>query len=103
MLLQDPVENWRKRFEAIPMALDQVVTKKLNKDYPPDVRLVIYVNLGCYGAYLNEGLPILRSGTFPAKDKFKVVFVMWEGKLYKFWEDGQSVSGEWQYTRMEDF
>ena len=31
----DPVENWRRRFEAIPAALNRVVTKKMAKDYPP--------------------------------------------------------------------
>jgi hypothetical protein len=93
-LQPDPVENWRKRFEAIPAALDCVVAKKLGKQYPPSVGLVIYVNLGCYGAYVDEGLPILRQGTAPAKDKFKLVLVMWEGILYKFWENGESCTRE---------
>jgi hypothetical protein len=74
----DPVENWRKRFEAIPAALNRVITKKLTKDYQSDVSLAIYVNLGCYGAYVSEGVPILCEGTCPAKDKFKRVFVLWE-------------------------
>lgn len=85
----DPVEQWRERFEAIPAALDRVVTKKIEKRYPPGVGLVIYVNLGCYGAYLDEGLPILQNGTAPAKDKFSVVLVIWEGAVYKLlggWE-----------------
>jgi hypothetical protein len=102
-LHQDAVEDWRKRFEAIRPALDRVVSKKLKKDYPPDVRLVIYVNLSCYGAYLDEGLPILRSGTSAAKDKFKIVFVMWEGTLYKMWECGQPAAGKWSYTLADDF
>jgi hypothetical protein len=80
-----------------------VITKKLTKDYQPDVSLVIYVNLGCYGAYLSEGMPILREGTSPAKHKFKTVFVLWEGNLYKFWEDGKGVFENWQYARLDDF
>lgn len=99
----DPVEEWRKRFEAIPSALDRVVTKKLGKNYPPDVGLVVYVNLGCYGAYVEEGIPILRGGTAPAKDKFKVVLVMWEGTLYKFWEDGRPASDRWAYAHTNEF
>jgi hypothetical protein len=99
----DPVENWRKRFEAIPAALDRVIAKKLAKDYQPDVRLVVYVNLGCYGAYLDEGLPILRAGTSIAKDKFKAVFVMWEGSLYKLWEDGTSAFAQCRYSQPDDF
>jgi hypothetical protein len=99
----DPVENWRERFEAIPAALDRVVAKKLNKSYSPQVNLAIYVNLGCYGAYVKEGLPILRDHTAPARTKFKRVFVLWEGCLYKFWEDGKSKFEKRQYIRLEDF
>ncbi|MDA9405229.1 hypothetical protein XH79_41725 [Bradyrhizobium sp. CCBAU 45389] len=75
-LSPDPVEKWRERFEAIPAALDQVVTKKIGKDYPPGVGLMIYVNLGCYSAFLDEGFPILQTGTAKAKDTFRSVFVM---------------------------
>jgi hypothetical protein len=99
----DPVENWRIRFEAIPAALDRVVAKKVKKDYPPEVNLAIYVNLGCYGAYLEEGLPILRNHTAAARTKFKRVFVLWEGYLYKFWEEGKPRFEKWQYIRSEDF
>jgi hypothetical protein len=99
----DSVENWRKRFEAIPAALDRVVAKKLGKKYLPGVSLVIYLNLGCYGAYVDEGLPILRQGTAPAKERFKVVFVMWEGILYKFWENGEDVFETWQFAPADDF
>jgi hypothetical protein len=99
----DPVEAWRERFEAIPAALDRVVAKKLKKDYPPDVNLAIYVNLGCYGAYVKEGLPIIRNHTALAKTKFKRVFVLWEGCLYKFWDEGQFRFQKWQYVRPEDF
>jgi len=99
----DPVENWRKRFDAIPTALNRVITKKLTKDYQSDVSLVIYVNLGCYGAYVSEGVPILCEGASLAKDKFKRVFVFWEGNFYKFWEDGKDVFEKWQYARLDDF
>lgn len=102
-LTPDPAEKWRERFEAIPAALDRVVTKKIGKDYPPGVGLMIYVNLGCYGAFLDEGFPILQSGTAKAKDKFRIVFVMWEGTLYKLWEYGRPASSQWQYSRMDDF
>jgi hypothetical protein len=102
-LQPDPVEKWRKRFEAIAPALDRVVTKKLAKEYAPGVALVVYVNLGCYGAYLDEGIPILRRGTSLAKEKFKSVFAMWEGTLYKFWEDGLPAADQWQFATLDDF
>jgi hypothetical protein len=99
----DPVEAWRERFEAIPTALDRVVAKKLTKDYPPEVNLAIYINLGCYGAYVKEGLPIIRDHTAPARNKFKCVFVLWEGCLYKFWEEGEFRFEKWQYVHPGDF
>jgi hypothetical protein len=99
----DPVENWRKRFEAIPSALDRVVAKKIEKDYAPEVNLVIYLNLGCYGAYVEEGLPIIQDRTEAARNKFKSVYVLWEGELYKFWENGSSVFEKWTYVSIEDF
>ena len=102
-LQMDPVENWRKRFDAIPAALDRVIMKKIQKEYSPDVRLAIYVNLGCYGAYIDEGVPILRDRTERAKSKFKSVFVMWEGTLYKFWDNGCAAHETWQYNRPSDF
>lgn len=102
-LQQDPVEAWRNRFEAIPAALDRVVSKKLSKEYPPETNLVIYLNLGCYGAYVQEGLPILRHHTAPAAAKFRRVFVLWEGYLYRFWEEGQYRFEKWQYAQLEDF
>ena len=102
-LQQDPVENWRKRFEAIPGAMDRVITKKMTKEYQPEVSLVIYVNLGCYGAYVEQGLPILRDASAPAKDRFKNIFVLWEGSLYKFWEDGKYAFERQQYARLDDF
>ncbi len=98
----DPVEEWQKRFNAIPAALDRVVSKKLRKDYPPGTALVVYVNLACYGAYQKEGIPILQTGTAAAKDKFSAVFAMWEGVLYKFWENGAAVSEQWPYARLDD-
>jgi hypothetical protein len=102
-LRPDPVENWRRRFEAIPEALDRVVAKKLKKDYLPEVNLAIYVNLGCYGAYIREGLPIIRDHTAPARTKFKRIFVLWEGCLYKFWEDGKYQFEKRQAAPPEDF
>ncbi|KYG99833.1 hypothetical protein [Bradyrhizobium sp. DOA1] len=98
----DPVESWRARFEAIPAAIDRVIAKKLEKNYSPEINLAIYVNLGCYGTYVEEGLPILRNRTAPAGTKFKRVFVLWEGCLYELWEDGKPKFENWSYTHPED-
>jgi hypothetical protein len=93
---EDPVEDWRKRFDAIGPSVGAVVAKKLQKTYDPEVRLLIYVNLGCYGAYLTEGAQVLRAATEPAKHRFKEVFAYWEGNLYLFWQNGGPAFRLWK-------
>jgi len=65
--------------------------------------LAIYVNLGCYGAYLEEGMSVLRDHTAPARMKFNRVYVLWEGRLYKFWEQGENRYERWRYDCLSDF
>ena len=99
----DPVEDWRKRFDAIPSAVRRVVSKKLLKGYPESVSLAVYVNLGCYGAYVQEGLPILQRETSIAKSAFREVFVYWKGVLYSFWKSGRPNFEKWPAVRTSDF
>ena len=83
-------------------ALDRVISKKLTKDYPPQTDLAINVNLGCYGAYLEEGLPIFRDHTASARFKFNRVHILWEGSLHRFWEQGEYRYERRHYDRRED-
>jgi hypothetical protein len=98
----DPVEAWRERFEAIRPAVTAVIVKKTKKLYAADTQLVIYVNLGCYGAYLDEGIEVLRNATEPAKDHFREVFTYWEGNLYRFWTLGKSDFRSWTPNSLEE-
>ena len=85
----DPVEDWRIRFEAIAPSLKDRIEKKIrNKNYDAKTSLVVYVNLGCYGAYMDEGITILREETGRAKNSFQEVFAYWEGALFRFWQHG---------------
>lgn len=80
-----------------------VVGKKLSKKYDTTTNLIIYVNLGCYGAYVDEGVPILREQTRAAKDAFQEIFVLWEGIVYSFWKAGHSNSEKWNVATLDDF
>lgn len=80
-----------------------VVGKKLSKKYDTATNLIIYVNLGCYGAYVDEGVPILREQTRAAKDAFQEIFVLWEGIVYSFWKAGHSNSEKWNVATLDDF
>jgi hypothetical protein len=101
-LEEDAVEDWRKRFEAIPDSLKAVIEKKLEKQYSADISLVVYLNLGSFGVYRNEGLPILRDCTLAAKDAFKEIMVFWEGTLFRFWKDGRYSFAKWESARLND-
>jgi hypothetical protein len=91
----DPASEWRRRFDAIPAALETVIRKKIKKKYEPSISLVVFVNLGCYRAYVDEGIPVLRAGTSPAKGAFREVFAIWEGFLFSCWKDGQENTERW--------
>ena len=47
--LDDPVEDWIARADAIPEALETAIRKKVAKRYGSGVWLVVYLNLGEYG------------------------------------------------------
>lgn len=98
----DPVEAWRRRFEAIYPAVTGVVQKKIKKPYTIDTHLVIYVNLGCYGAYRDEGIEVLRHATESAKDHFREVLTYWEGNLYRFWKGGKDEFQAWTPHSLDD-
>lgn len=95
----DTVEHCRDRFEAIPAALERVVSKKVAKGYQSGVSLAIYLNLNCYGAYVNEGLPIIANATAPASQQFKNIFVIWERSLYRLWQSGERAVAQWDTAR----
>jgi hypothetical protein len=99
----DPASEWRKRFEIIPAAVETAVSKKLGKHalYPAGTNLIVLVNLGCYRAYLREGIPLLYRHTSLAKNAFKGVYVLWEGSLYHCWDDGRPADRFWS-TRDEE-
>lgn len=94
---EDRVEEWRRRFEAIEPAVTAVVAKKIAKKYDANTRLLIYVNLGCYGAYLDEGVTVLAEATSSAKDTFSEVLALWEGNLYSFWSAGKYALQIWKH------
>jgi hypothetical protein len=103
LIEDDPDEDWRNRFEAIPVALDKVISKKLAKKYSGNASLIVYVNIDCFGAYLTEGVPMLYYGTCAAKDKFSEVLALWEGRLFGLWKNGRQNRQVWNTARVSDF
>lgn len=85
----DPEADWRKRRDAIPVALDRAVVAKLAKGYPRGVAaLVIYLNLGTYDEWREEIEPEIVAHTERALTCFSSVWVLWSARLYKCWPGG---------------
>lgn len=82
-LRHDPGEKWKERRDAIPSAVAAAVQRKIWKVYPPDTSLLIYVNLGTYGLWRDEIEKEIRENASLAQAKFKSVWAIWSGRLYR--------------------
>lgn len=47
----DPVEEWDRRLDELPKALDRVIGKKAGNRYGAPPTLVVYLNIEVYGGY----------------------------------------------------
>jgi hypothetical protein len=45
----DPVENWHKRLDAIPIAIREAIQKKERRNYPAHTTLLVYLNISGHG------------------------------------------------------
>jgi len=87
----DPVENWLARAGQIPSVLEELATKKSNKTYADDTRLLIYLNIGgTYGTGQKETESRMIKATTPAKDAFAEIWVYWDERAYCLWVNGKS-------------
>lgn len=87
----DPVEEWIARAEQAPDMLRAAARRKAAKQYAPKCNLVIYLNLSEYGIRRAEIEHCMTDATKPAKDHFQSVWVLWNSRAYKTWENGSSV------------
>ncbi len=89
----DPYSNWIERRNKIPEALKNCIEKKVRKGYPQDVSLFIYLNIATYGQWSSE---IERDIITAARDfgsRFRSVWVLWNGRLYRAWPNPSSGEG----------
>ena len=87
----DPYEDWVHRVQQIPELLKAAVRRKVKKQYPSDVGLMIYVNIDGYGILRPETERAFKQLTAPAGKNFRRVAILWEGRLYDLWDQGRSV------------
>jgi hypothetical protein len=62
-------------------ALRHAAAAKAGKHYPKSAGLVIYLNLSEYGWRRKEIEAVMHEATSPAKDAFREVWVLWDGRL----------------------
>ena len=96
-MVEDPVEDWIARAEAVPGALQTAVRKKQAKLYSKHENLLIYLNIGEYGIRHREIISAFPDATKDARDIFKSVWILWKEQAFEVWRDGepsQRVYGE---------
>jgi hypothetical protein len=76
---------WRRRLEIAPALLRAVAKKapKPSRRYSPDMRLLIYLNLGTYDSWREEIELEIATCAAPAALWFRSVWVLWSGRLYR--------------------
>ena len=80
--LDDPVEDWIARADAIPEALETAIRKKVAKRYGSGVWLVVYLNLGEYGIRQQQTELVIAQIKQKYAGAFDALFVLWKDKVY---------------------
>jgi hypothetical protein len=74
-------EEWEEQAKAIPVELDRVVQKKVDKHYNPAPTLVVYLNLNGHGARRVEIEKIIEDAKRKHASSFQGIHVLWNGRL----------------------
>jgi hypothetical protein len=77
----DPIENWIKRADAIPGALEEAITRKIAKQYSSRTWLVIYMNINEWGIRQAEIERAIAEIKQRYANSFDQLFVLWKDKL----------------------
>lgn len=82
-------DDWVARVGHVPDALRRAAAAKAGKGYPKTAGLVIYLNLSEYGWKRKEIEAVMHEATSPAKDAFREVWVLWDGRVYSVWNKSE--------------
>jgi hypothetical protein len=78
----DPGENWVRRANAIPGALEAGIGKKKTKTYPQTTELFVYLNIYEYGIRQKEIEEKILFTLAKPIAPFAAIYVRWKGKIY---------------------
>lgn len=80
--LDDPVEDWIARADAIPEALETAIRKKVAKHYSSDVWIVVYLNLSEYGIRQQQTELVIAQIKQKYAGAFDALFILWKDRIY---------------------
>jgi len=78
----DPIENWVKRAEAIPGALEKVIGDKVKKRYGRPCALVVYLNISEYGIRQAETEQAIANIKDKYGSEFQHLWILWKGTVF---------------------
>jgi hypothetical protein len=78
----DPIENWVKRAEAIPGALEKAIGDKVKKRYGSPCALVVYLNISEYGIRQAETEQAIANTKDKYGSEFQHLWILWKGTVF---------------------
>jgi hypothetical protein len=81
----DPFGDWYFRRQHIRSALEKEIINKAAKNYPPNIGLLIYLNIGTYGVWRREIEREMIEASELHGSRFRSIWVLWHGRLYRTW------------------
>jgi hypothetical protein len=77
----DPVQEWSKRAQAAPGALDEAIKRKIAKHYGAAAWLVVYLNINDGGIGQQSVEQQIAAVKHRYANSFSKLFVIWKDKL----------------------
>lgn len=94
-LQHDPFEDWGNRRRQIPDRLRETFAKKARKGYPPDVSLLVYLNIVTYDYWREEIEADIFGVSNETERPFASIWIIWSGRLYRTYLHPDTENWEW--------
>jgi hypothetical protein len=78
----DPFDNWVKRADAIPGALEKAIGDKVKKRYGSPCALVVYLNISEYGIRQAETEQAIANIKDRYGLEFQYLWILWKGTVF---------------------
>lgn len=77
----DPGEDWHKRVDTIPVALNAGLARKAAKRYGSKADLLVYLNIGEFGIRQKEIESVIAATKMKYLETFDRIHVLWKDKV----------------------